>query len=59
MRPLLARCYLGLGSPYGSGGRDRSAREHLLTASAMFRDMGMQWWAEKAESELNALNRSA
>jgi len=31
-------------------GKKRDAREELLTASSMFRGMGMQLWLNKAES---------
>lgn len=30
------------------------AQEHLTTATTMFREMGMRFWLEKAETELRA-----
>jgi tetratricopeptide (TPR) repeat protein len=52
MRPLIARCHLGLGSLYRRTGKADQAHEHLTTAAAMCRDMGMAYWLEKAEAEL-------
>jgi hypothetical protein len=31
------------------------AREQLTTATAMYREMGMTFWLEKAEAELGSL----
>jgi hypothetical protein len=31
--------------------RHEQAREHLATAMAMYREMGMTYWLEKAEAE--------
>src|SRR5262245_23693586 len=51
MRPLLAHCHLGLGKLYRRIGTRESAREHLTTATSMYREMGMSFWLEKAEAE--------
>jgi tetratricopeptide (TPR) repeat protein len=52
MRPLVAHCYRGLGELYQRIGERRKAQEHLAMATAMYRDMGMRFWLEKAEPEL-------
>src|SRR5262245_48652277 len=51
MRPLVAHCHLGLGKLYRSTGKPKQAREHLATATAMYREMGMMYWPEWADSE--------
>ena len=48
MRPLVAHCHLGLGKLYRSMGKQERAREHLTTATTMYREMGMTFWLEKA-----------
>lgn len=55
MRPLMARCHLGLGSLYRRIGNLQQARKHLVTATTMMRDMEMGLWLEKAEAELKEL----
>src|SRR5262249_37892085 len=54
MRPLVAHCRFGLGKLHGRAG-DRWVTEHLTTAMSLFHDMGMQFWFEKAEAEMQAL----
>jgi tetratricopeptide (TPR) repeat protein len=54
MRPLVAHCHLGLGKLYRRTGQREQAREHLTTAAAMYRDMDMGFWLEKAEAEMKA-----
>ena len=49
MRPLVAHCHLGLGKLYRRTGRRQEAHEHLTTATAMYREMGMTFWLEQAE----------
>jgi MalT-like TPR region len=51
MRPLVAHCHLGLGKLYRSTGKREQAQEHLTTAMTMYREMGMTYWLEKAETE--------
>jgi hypothetical protein len=51
MRPLVAHCHLGLGKLYRRTGQREQAKEHLTTATAMYREMGMTYWREKAEAE--------
>jgi predicted ATPase/class 3 adenylate cyclase len=52
MRPLVAHCHLGLGKLYRRTNNRERAREHLTTATTMYREMGMTYWLEKAEAEL-------
>ena len=54
MRPLVAHCHLGLGTLYRRTGDQAKATEHLTIATAMYREMGMIFWLEKAETELSA-----
>ena len=56
LRPLAAQCHLGLGKLYRrTGKRPEQAREHLTTATAMYREMGMTYWLGKAEEEMREL----
>jgi tetratricopeptide (TPR) repeat protein len=52
MRPLVAHCHLGLGRLYRRTGDATKAQEPLTTAATMYREMGMGFWLEKAEAEL-------
>jgi tetratricopeptide (TPR) repeat protein len=52
MRPLVAHCHLGLGKLYRRSGEPEQAREHLTTATAMYREMDMRFYLEQAEAEL-------
>jgi tetratricopeptide (TPR) repeat protein len=52
MRPLIAHCHLGLGKLYRRTGKQKQTKEHLNTATTLFREMEMEFWLEKAESEL-------
>jgi tetratricopeptide (TPR) repeat protein len=55
MRPLVARCHLGLGTlSRRTGGREQ-AREHLTTAAMMYREMDIRFWLERAEAEMREL----
>jgi len=51
MRPLVAHCHFGLAKLHGRSDRREQAAEHLDTATSMFRDMGMLYWLEQAESK--------
>ena len=55
MRPLVAHCHLGLGTLYRRTGKGEQAREHLTTASTMYRGMDMDFWLDKAEAEMGVL----
>ena len=52
MRPLVAHCHLGLGKLYRPTGKREQAREHLTTATTMYREMDMRFWLEQAEAEM-------
>jgi tetratricopeptide (TPR) repeat protein len=52
MRPLAAHCHLGLGKLYHRTDQREQSREHLATATTMFREMGMTSCLEKAEAEI-------
>jgi DNA-binding SARP family transcriptional activator len=49
MRPLVAHCHLGLGRLHRATGDGARAREHLVTAAAMYREMDMRFWLEEAQ----------
>jgi hypothetical protein len=55
MRPLVAHCHLGLGKLHRRTGKREQAHEHLTIATAMYREMGMRFWLEQAETEMRAL----
>ena len=50
MRPLVAHCHLGLGKLYWRTGKREQAREHLTTATTMYREMDMRFWLVQAEA---------
>jgi tetratricopeptide (TPR) repeat protein len=53
MRPLIAHCHLGLGKLYRRTDKREQAHEQLTTATTMYREMGMTYWLEKAETQVN------
>jgi predicted protein tyrosine phosphatase len=57
MRPLVAHCHAGLARLYLRAGKRREAAEYFTAASAMYRDMGMTHWLEKAEAEMAEFER--
>jgi class 3 adenylate cyclase/tetratricopeptide (TPR) repeat protein len=52
MRPFVAHCHFGLGRLYRRTEKRDQAREHLVTATTMYREMDMRFWLEKAEAEM-------
>ena len=52
MRPLVAHCHLGLGRLGRRTGRGGPAREHLTTATTMYREMAMTYWLAAAAEEM-------
>ena len=56
MRPLVAHCHLALGDLCRRTGDLAKAKEHLTTAMAMYREMGMQFWLAKSEQEVATSN---
>jgi hypothetical protein len=55
MRPLVAHGHLGLAKLYRRTGKGEQAREHLTTATTMYREMDMRYWLEQAEAEMREL----
>ena len=53
--PPRACHHLGLGKLYRRTGKAEQAREHLTTATRMYREMDMRFWREKAETDLGGL----
>ncbi len=51
-RPLVAHCHLGLGKLYRRTDKREQAREHLTTATTMYREMDMRFWLEQAHAAL-------
>jgi tetratricopeptide (TPR) repeat protein len=56
MRPLVAHCHADLGALYGRYGKYVEAREHLAGATAMYRDMGMDFWTARTDAEIVRLD---
>src|SRR4029453_12249075 len=56
LRPLMARCHFGLGKLYARTGKREQAQEHLTTATKMYRERGMTYWLEKAETDIAGLS---
>jgi hypothetical protein len=50
MRPLVAHCHLGLARLQRATGDGAGAREHVVTATAMYRDLDMRFWREEADN---------
>jgi hypothetical protein len=59
MRPLVAHCHLGLGKLHRQTGDAVKAEEHLNTAMAMYREMGMTFWLERAGAALERPHRNS
>jgi len=51
MRPVIAHCHFGLSKLYQRTGKSEQGREHLATATSMYRDMDMRFYLEQAEAE--------
>ena len=47
MRPLIAHCHAGLARVYRLTGETVQEQEHLVTATTMYREMGMTYWLDK------------
>jgi len=58
MRPLIAHCHLGIGRVHGRVGRRRPAGDHLDRAAAMYRDMGLSYWLDQAQTERGRWDRA-
>ena len=55
MRPLVAHCRLGLAKLYRRTGKREQAREHLTTATALYREMDMPFWLKQVKAEMREL----
>jgi hypothetical protein len=44
-------CHLGLDKLYRRAGTRERAQEHIATATTMYREIGMQFWLEQADTE--------
>ena len=55
MRPLVARCRLGLGTLYRRLGERQHAKSRLTAAAALLREMQMPLWLAETEAELDRL----
>jgi class 3 adenylate cyclase/tetratricopeptide (TPR) repeat protein len=51
MRPVVAHCHFGLGKLCQRVGKQKQARMHLATATAMYREMDMSFYLEQVEAE--------
>jgi tetratricopeptide (TPR) repeat protein len=56
MRPLVAHCHFGLGKLHAMTDQCEESRKHLAAATTLYREMGMHFWPEKAESALEDLD---
>src|SRR5262249_3082073 len=54
-RPLVSHCHFGLGRPAAREDDGGKARWHLMTATAMYREMGMDFWLTQAEAALQTV----
>ena len=54
MCPLVAHCHFGLGK-LDQQSKRKQAREHLTTATTLYREMDMRFWLEQAEGEMRGL----
>jgi tetratricopeptide (TPR) repeat protein len=55
MRPLAARCHLGLGRLYRKTGEPQKAQSELAAAVEEFSSMEITFWGEQADAALKAL----
>jgi class 3 adenylate cyclase/tetratricopeptide (TPR) repeat protein len=53
--PLVAHCHLGLGNLHAKTGQPEAVREHLATATRLYREMDMQFWLDPAEAALKEI----
>jgi tetratricopeptide (TPR) repeat protein len=58
MRPLVAHCHRGLGALPGYGQDRPGAGAHLVTARALYEDMGMRHWVPQVEAALSEMGES-
>jgi len=58
MRPLVAQCHARLAALNQRMGQRDQARDHLISAVTMFREMDMPFWLEKTELEMKTSKSS-
>jgi hypothetical protein len=58
MRPLVAHCRLGLSKLHRNRGDRGQAQEHLTKAMAMYREMDMAYWLQRAVAEMGGPSAS-
>jgi tetratricopeptide (TPR) repeat protein len=51
MRPVAAHCHLGLGRLFRRCGDPGKSSEHIDIATAMYRDMNMEFWLDQAQAD--------
>jgi len=49
MHPLTAHCYVGLSKLGRLTGKSEQARKHWTAGTAIYRELGMDYWLEQAE----------
>jgi tetratricopeptide (TPR) repeat protein len=59
MRPLVARCHLGLGTLSRRTRKWHDAQKHLATAAEMYREMDVRFWLEQAEAAMREFGWTA
>jgi tetratricopeptide (TPR) repeat protein len=57
LRPFVARCHAGLAAVCTRRGNSRAAKQHFRTATAMYREMRMTYWLQKAEARMDPTRR--
>jgi len=55
MRPIIAHCHCGLGVLFRRTGKIVQAREHMIAATEMYRDMHMDFWLKQSEAKMREL----
>jgi class 3 adenylate cyclase/tetratricopeptide (TPR) repeat protein len=55
MRPLIAHCHLGLGKMHARIGDLEHAEKNLTEATAMYAEMGMNFWLEQSQRLADAV----
>ena len=55
MRPLAAHCHFDLGRLVGEAGHAGHAKEHLVIAARLYREMDMDVWRDNADAEMQRL----
>jgi class 3 adenylate cyclase/tetratricopeptide (TPR) repeat protein len=55
LRPLIADCHLGLAKLYRDAGARDQCHVHATSATTMYRELGMTFWLDRAQTELATL----